>query len=123
MELKKLKQDFTICQIQSLDHVDFSRKFAFLSKTDDEISLLCESAYVPPNATASEPNWKGLKISGILDFGMVGVIAGISNILASAGISIFVVSTFNTDYIFVKEKNFDKCLQELAQAGYNTVYY
>ncbi|MCL1787822.1 MAG: ACT domain-containing protein [Defluviitaleaceae bacterium] len=55
---------------------------------------------------------------GALDFGMIGVIAKISNVLAAADISIFVVSTYNTDYIFVKAACFDRCVQVLAQHGY-----
>ena len=118
MELQKLRHDFTVCKIESLEQVNFTREFVFLSKTDDEISLVCESDYVPPNAIASEAGWKALKISGILDFGMVGVIAKISNILAEAGISVFVVSTYNTDYILVKAESFEKSVQILARNDY-----
>jgi len=118
MIIQTLPQEFTVCKISNLQYVNLLQDFTFLAKTDDEISLVCESAHVPPNTTASEPSWKGLKISGILDFGMVGVIAKISNALAEAGISIFVVSTYNTDYIFVKAENYDKCVHTLANVGY-----
>ena len=118
MELQKLDQDFTVCKIDSIDKVDFTRDFVFLSKTDDEISLVCESAFVPSTVIASEAGWKALKISGILDFGMLGVISKISSLLAKEGISIFVVSTYNTDYILVKAASFDKCVQTLACNGY-----
>ena len=118
MEIKKIKCDFTICRINDISNVDFTREFVFLSKTDDEISLVCESDYVPATAIASEADWKALKILGILDFGMVGVIAKISALLSEASISIFVVSTYNTDYIFVKTESIDKTLNVLAQNGY-----
>ena len=118
MELQKIDLDFTICKIDSIEQVDFSREFVFLSKTNDEISLVCESTFVPPVTVASEAGWKALKISGTLDFGMIGVIARISNILAEDGISIFVVSTYNTDYVLVKSEKFDKCVQALAYNGY-----
>ena len=75
MELQKLNGEFTICKIDNIEHVDFSREFVFLSKTDDEISLVCESAYVPLHAKTSKIVWRGFKISDILDFGMIGVIA------------------------------------------------
>ena len=118
MELQKLEYDFTVCKVENTEQVDFTREFVFLSKTDDEISLVCESNYVPPNATASEADWKGLRIVGILDFGLVGILARIANILAEAGISIFAVSTFNTDYIFIKFTHFDKAIQTLTSNGY-----
>ena len=109
MKLQKLTCDFTVCKIATITHV--AGEFVFL--TDDEILLVCESAHVPQNAVATEPNWKGLKIAGVLDFGMIGVIAKVSNILARAGVSIFVVSTYNTDYIFVKAENYGKCIKKL----------
>ena len=118
MELQKIECDFTICKIDNVGQADFTGKFVFLSKTDDEISLVCESGYVPPTATELEAGWKALKISGILPFGMIGVIAKIANILAQAGISIFVVSTYNTDYILVKDESFDRCIQTLTGNGY-----
>ena len=118
MELQKLECDFTVCKINDIAQIDFAREFIFLSKTDDEISLVCESAYTPADVIASEPGWSALKISGILDFSMIGVIAKIANILASADISIFIVSTYNTDYIFIKNENFDKSAQTLICNGY-----
>lgn len=118
MELQKIECDFTICKIDKVESIDFMREFVFISKTDDEISLVCESAYVPNNATASESGWKALKISGILDFGMIGIISNIANALTEAGISIFVVSTYNTDYVFVKIENFKKAIQVLMHNGH-----
>ena len=118
MELCKIEYDFTVCKIDSIEQADFTREFVFLSKTDDEVSLVCETAYVPSNAVAVEPGWKALKISGILDFGLIGVIAKISNILAEAQIGIFVVSTYNTDYILIKDENFNKSVKILMQNDY-----
>ena len=118
MELQRLDGEFTVCQIEQIKQIDFTGEFVFLSKTDDEISLLCKSAHIPLGVTASEANWKGLKICGTLDFGMIGVIANIADILKKANISIFVVSTYNTDYIFVKSHNFDKSIQALTHHGY-----
>ena len=119
MTLIKLEHEFSVCKINEFGQVDFAREFVFLSKTDDEISLLCESDFVPLGAIAVEGGWNGLKISGILDFGMIGVISKISTLLAEAGISVFVVSTYNTDYVFVKAANFDRCAQVLSSNGYD----
>jgi len=118
MELQKLEIDFTVCKIENVEQIDFAREFVFLSKTNDEISLVCESSYVPNNIIASEAGWKALKILGVLDFEMIGIIAKISNILAEAGICIFVVSTYNTDYIFMKDENCERGIQALMSNGY-----
>lgn len=118
MELQKIEMDFTVCKIQNINYIDFSREFIFLSKTDEELSLVCESDSVPSDVIASETGWKALKISGILDFSMIGVISKIAGILAKADIGIFVVSTYNTDYIFLKAINFDKGVKALINNGY-----
>jgi len=116
-----LEHDFTVSKIESIAQVDFSQTNVFLSKTSDEISLVCESVHTPSETIASEPGWKALKVSGVLDFGMVGVIARISNVLAEAGISIFVVSTYNTDYILLKAKVLEKGIQVLSSNGYDVM--
>ena len=118
MELQKIEGVFTVCKVARLEDIDFSGAFVFVSKTSEEISLVCETGYTPAKRIASEPGWRALKVSGVLDFGMVGVIAKISNILAEAEMSIFVVSTYNTDYIFLKEACFDRGVQVLGRKGY-----
>lgn len=121
MKLQTINGSFIVCKLSDTTQVDFSQEFVFLSKTDDEISLVCEAAYTPPNTTAIELGWRGFKVMGVLDFSMIGVIAKISAILAAADISIFVVSTYNTDYIFVKSEVYDKCAETLVQEGYKFV--
>jgi len=118
MKLIKLNLDFSICKVEDISFIDFNREFVFLSKTDDEISLVCESNSVPENITEINDNWKALKISGVLDFSLIGIIADISNILASASIGIFVISTFNTDYILLKGDQIQKAIVELEKRGY-----
>lgn len=65
-----------------------------------------------------EQGWRMFKVAGVLDFSLTGVIAGISSVLASAGIGIFVLSTFNTDYILVKNDDFVAAGKALQLAGY-----
>ena len=121
MELQILDGEFTVCMIESVEQVDFSREFVFLSKTDNEISLVCESAYAPSFAIKSKIIWRGLKILGELDFGLVGVIAKTTSILANKNISVFVVSTYKTDYIFFNVDDFDIGLQALTDNGYAVI--
>ena len=118
MQLQKITMEFSVCKVSSLAHIDFSQDFIFLSKTDDEISVVCGSNSVPHDATAVESGWKALKILGVLDFGMIGIIARISAILADAKISLFAVSTYNTDYFFLKSRDYDIAVELLLGNGY-----
>lgn len=118
MTLKLLEQAFTVCKVTSLAGVDFTQPYVFVAKTDDELSLVCESRAVPQNTTEVEAGFRGLKICGVLDFSLIGIIAKISAILAEHRISVFVVSTFNTDYILVKEESLATAISELDKAGY-----
>ena len=110
MKITALKQNFSVCKIRDVRDADFSREFAFLSKTDEEISLVCETEYVPNDAIAVEPGWRAFRIDGTLDFGLVGIVAKITEVLAQAGISVFVISTYNTDYVLLKSHEFVKGL-------------
>ena len=118
MELQKIACAFSICKIDHIEQVDFTQEFVFLSRTPDEISLVCQTDHMPPGVLAANSGWKVLKVAGVLDFGMIGVVAKISNLLAEAEISIFVVSTYNTDYIFLNMEHFDRGIQILARNGY-----
>lgn len=93
----------------------------FLSSTDEELSLVCESLnreLIKDSVQKSELNWRSIKVEGPLDFEMTGVIAGLSQELAKAEIPIFVVSTFDTDYVLIKERNLAEALVVLKKAGY-----
>lgn len=118
MNLKILPQVFTVCQLPDVSGVDFSKEFLFFSKTDEELSLVCETSAVPAIALAREDGWRGFRVGGVLDFSLVGILAEISGILAAQKISIFAVSTYNTDYIFTKTDVFDRAIHVLSAAGY-----
>lgn len=86
-------------------------------RSPQELSLLVrEDVLVAADKT--EPGWRGLMIEGTLDFGMTGVLAAISQVLAAAEISIFALSTYDTDYIFVKADKLESACEALRQAGY-----
>lgn len=118
MELKILSIDFSVCKVPDLTKVNFNDEYWFLSKTDEEISLVCQNKYVPDNNIEREDGWKAFRIQGILDFSLIGILSGISTILAENKIGLFAVSTFNTDYILVKENNYNMALEKLKAAGY-----
>lgn len=121
MELKKLQYDLSVCKIASEKEIDLSKQFYFIGKTDEEYSLVCQTKDVPSKTLERDDGWKGFYIKGVLDFSLIGILSKISGILAENKIGIFAVSTFNTDYILVKEKNFEKALKVLADAGYKIV--
>lgn len=121
MELKKLIQNFSVCKVEDFTQVDLSQEFCFIGKTDEELSLVCLTEDVPNNTTHREDGWKGFRIQGELDFSLIGILAKISAVLAENEIGIFVVSTYNTDYVLVKEENFEKAIIALEEKGYVVV--
>ena len=121
MELKRLEYNFSVCKVTDYSKVDLTQEFCFTGKTDEEFSLVCITENVPDNTTEREDGWKGFRIQGVLDFSLIGILAKISGVLAYNNIGIFVVSTYNTDYVLVKEEHFDMAMQVLAQEGYKVV--
>ena len=89
-------------------------------RTPEELSIVCPEKLVPANITA-ERGWRPLKVKGPLVFSEVGVLASLVEPLAAAGISIFVISTFETDYVLVKEQVLDHAVQTLQQAGHTVL--
>jgi hypothetical protein len=68
--------------------------------------------------TERDDGWRAFRIVGMLDFSLVGILAGISEVLAVNRIGLFAVSTYNTDYILTKEENFERALEVLGSEGY-----
>ncbi len=118
MKIKKLEYNITLCKIPKESDLDLSNPFYFIGKTDEELSLVCRTEDTPGNTIERDDGWKGFRIQGILDFSLVGILSKISGILAENKIGIFAVSTYNTDYIFVKQDNFSRALQVLEAEGY-----
>ena len=121
MKLKKLPYDLTVCKVASLADVDLNTEFFFLGTTDEELSLVCRTEDTPEDTTERDDGWKGFRIEGVLEFSMIGILSKLSGILAEHEIGLFAVSTYNTDYILVKEENFTEALEVLAAEGYTIV--
>ncbi len=96
-------------------------EFYFIGKTDEELSLVCKTEDAPANTVERDDGWKCFRIEGVLDFSMIGILSKLSGILAENNIGIFAVSTYNTDYILVKEENFEKALTVLKAEGYRII--
>lgn len=116
--LETLQPRFSVCKVKDYSGVDMTKPFCFTGTTDNENSLVCPESLVPENTTERDDGWKGFRIIGQLDFSLIGILARISKILAEAGIGIFAISTYNTDYILTKEENFKKAMKVLKNAGY-----
>lgn len=121
MEIKKIEYDLTVCKLKSEKAIDSAKEFYFVGKTDEEISLVCLTEDTPTDTVEREDGWRAFRIQGVLDFSLIGILAKISAILAENEIGIFVVSTFNTDYILVKKENFDRALALLELNGYTVI--
>ncbi len=121
MELKKIEKDFTVCQVEDYSLVDLDAEYCFTGKTDEEKSLVCITDEVPENVIRRDDGWKAIRIQGVLDFSLIGILAKIAGILAENDISIFAVSTYNTDYILLKEEKYQKALEVLGDSGYEIV--
>ena len=89
-----------------------------MGKTDEESSLVCITSDVPPNIIQRDDGWRGFRIQGILDFSLIGILAKIASLLAENSISIFAISTYNTDYVLIKKENYQKSLDILRHSGY-----
>lgn len=118
MQLQILPQTFAVCQIQNTSQINWQMPLFFFSKTAEELSLVCPETDLPAAVLQCERGWRALKICGVLDFALVGILAKISSLLANAGISIFAVSTYNTDYILIKESHLQKAAAALRTNGY-----
>jgi len=118
--LKLLPDNYVICRIDPNKSIpEWVRgEFVSVTRTGDELSIVCPGRNVPDNVQ-SEVGWRCLRVAEKLDFSLVGVIAEITGTLADADISTFVVSTFDTDYLLLRELDLDCATAALVQAGHS----
>ena len=121
MVLKKIEHKLSVCKVTDISDIDLNSDFYFIGKTDEELSLVCKTDAVPYKTIERDDGWRGFRIQGVLDFMLIGILSKLSGILAEHKIGIFAVSTYNTDYILVKEENFDRAMEALISEGYTVV--
>lgn len=92
-----------------------------ITRTHGELSIVCPQVNVP-KGIACDKGWRCLKVDGSLDFSLTGIIASLATTLARAGISIFGMSTYDTDYLMVKDKDFERTVLVLSQAGHEVLH-
>lgn len=92
-----------------------------LTRTGDELSLLCEERFAPKDALKKEAGYRALHVMGTLDFSLVGILADLTRVFQEIAVSVFVVSTYDTDYVLVRETSLARALDALKSAGYEVV--
>jgi hypothetical protein len=119
LRLQTLAGDFSIVRLPAGSAVPpwaAGGPFVSITATDEELSIVCGSGTVPREAQG-EHGWKALKVAGPLDFSLTGILAAIAAPLAAAEVSIFAVSTFDTDYVLVREGQLGTAVAVLREAG------
>lgn len=111
--------DISICRLAEnpADHWYAQGHFWSVTRTPNEVSILCETALVPPGIKA-EHGWACYMVEGPIDFAVTGVLAGLAAVMAENGISIFAVSTYDTDYILLKREYSGRAEHAWQAAGY-----
>jgi hypothetical protein len=120
MRLELLRSVFAIVRLSPDAPVPawvVSGEFLSVTRTPDELSLVCDERAVPLGH-ASKTGWRALKVEGPLDFSLIGVLASIAAPLAEAAVPIFVISTYDTDYVLVEVGHLARAITALRSAGH-----
>jgi uncharacterized protein len=115
-----LPNEYAICRLNAEDAIPvwaLGSSFYSISKTADELSIVCESALVADDVQA-EKGWRLLKIAAVLDLSLTGITAKFSSALAEAGVNLCVIATYDTDYILIKEEKRTIAIRSLQNAGF-----
>lgn len=103
MNLQIINREFSIFKTDKIDAELLQHEFVFISKTDNELSVICETALVPESAKQVEHDWSCFRIAENAAFEKYGMIAFLSKIIAAEKTGILVVATYDTDYILIKK--------------------
>jgi hypothetical protein len=123
MNLELLPDVLAVCRLSAQDALSAWAQPAApgglwsLTRTADELSIVCPQAIVPAGVRC-EADWRAFKVAGPLDFALVGILAELSGLLARAQVSLFALSTFDTDYILVKADAVSAALQAFKDGGH-----
>lgn len=121
LKLTLLAGRFAVCRLGPREPIPAwasSGVFHSATRTGDELSLIAEESAIP-GGIKCERGWQILKVEGPLDFSLTGILASIAGPLAKAKVSIFATSTYDTDYVFVKEASVQKAISVLQKAGHS----
>ena len=120
LSLVEFAGSFAVCKLDqaaALPAWATGGDFFSITRTTDELSVVCPQSVVPEDVPC-ERDWRCLRVAGTMPFAVVGVLASLVTPLAEAGISVFAISTFDTDYLLVKEKDLENAVAALRQQGH-----
>lgn len=117
MDLQIIHRNFSVCKVKQLDIELVKKEYTFVGTTDQEISIICETKYVPEDTIVVEHGWSCFRIAEDASFEKYGMIAFLSKIIADLKVCILVVGTFDTDYIFIQDRMFDQVVKSLEENG------
>ena len=120
LQLSVFPNRYAICKISDPSDIPAWNPGFFLFGviySHNEITIICEESHVPSNAMV-EYGWRLLEVVGSLDFNLVGILAGLTSALAKVNVSVFVLSTYRTDFIIVKEHDMRDAIIGLTAEGY-----
>lgn len=121
MKLIVLPEKFAVVRLEPSDAIPTWATDApifSVTRTPDELSIVCPASHVPTHVTAAR-GWRCLRIAGTLDFSLTGILASIADPLANARVSIFAISTYETDYILVSAPTLPAAIAALEAAGHD----
>jgi hypothetical protein len=120
LRLQFEKGVFAVCRLDRQSPIPtwaIRGDFYSITRTPDELSVVCEESSVP-RGVRSEGGWRTLRVAGTIDFSVVGVLASLAVPLSEAGVALFAVSTFDTDYLLVKDRDLDRAIDVLGKFGH-----
>ena len=123
LSLKILPDRMAVCRFDPAAPLpDWIEETGFysLTRTEAELTIVCPEAHLAPGTT-SDVGWRCFKVRGLLDFSEIGIIFSVTRPLAENGVSVFVISTFNTDYFMVKENDLAKAVEALTAEGHQVL--
>ncbi len=123
LQFEVFPKRFAVCQLdmaKPLPNWLLKSSFYTVSKTTDELSVVCEEDLVQDEIQKSV-GWRLLKINAVLDISLTGITAQFSTALANAGVNLLVIATYNTDYILVEEAKLTTAIEALRGAGFEVI--
>ena len=124
LSLSILPETLAICRLEKEDGIPgwaLGGSFVSITRTSEELSIVCTQTQVP-EGVRRDAGWRCLKVEGPLDLSATGVLASFLTPLAREGISVFALSTYDTDYLLVKQKDLEKAVMVLSQNGHQVKY-
>ena len=120
MKLSLIPENLAVCRLSPDAEIPEwvpSGGFTSVTRTAEELSIVCDEQFIP-QGSQMEPGWRALKVEGPLDFALTGILSALVAPLAKAKISIFAISTFDTDYLLIKQTALDQAITVLAAEGH-----